>query len=194
MKIFSKLYNKAMHISDSKYAVYILAVVSFIESIFFPLPPDVLLISMVLANKSKAFKYFMITLLFSILGGIAGYFVGMFFIEFVYKYIVSYGYESAYIQVQHWFTKWGFWIVFIAGFTPIPYKIFTIGAGSFQMGLFPFIVASVISRGLRFGLVSFLVGKFEAKFTKIAVKYIDLIGWLMVVLLGLYFYIRNYYV
>ncbi len=188
MKIFSKIYSKAMHISESKFATYILGFVSFIESIFFPLPPDILLISMVLANKRKSFRYFTITLVFSILGGITGYFIGMFFIEFVYKYIVMYGYESAYSQVQNWFSEWGFWIVFIAGFTPIPYKIFTIGAGSFQMQLLPFVVASTISRGLRFGLVSFLVSKFEARFTKIAVKYIDLVGWLIVVLLILYFY------
>jgi membrane protein YqaA with SNARE-associated domain len=190
MKIFSNIYNKAMRVSRHKYASVILGGVSFIEAIFFPLPPDVLLVSMVLADKSKYFRYFLITLIFSILGGIFGYFLGMFFIDLIYQYIVMYGYEASYMQVHTWFEVWGFWIVFIAGFTPIPYKLFTIGAGSFHMDLLPFVVASVISRGLRFGLISFFTSVFESKFTKVAVKYIDLIGWISVLVLMIYFYFK----
>ena len=115
----------------------------------------------------------------------------MFFIDVVYGYIVSFGYEPSYILVQHWFEEWGFWAVFVAGFTPIPYKIFTISAGAFHMNLVSFIVASFISRGLRFGLVCFCVYKFESQFTKIASRYIDLIGWISVLILVILYFIYS---
>lgn len=190
MKIFSNIYNKVMHVSRSKYASFILGVVSFFEAIFLPLPPDILLVSMVMSDKTRYIKYFSITLLFSILGGISGYFIGMFCIDLAYKYIVLYGYADSYMQVQTWFSYWGFWIIFVAGFTPIPYKLFTLGAGSFHMSLLPFIVASIISRGLRYGLISCITKIFESRITSSIVKYIDLVGWMTVLIFAVYYYFR----
>ncbi len=191
MRLFSNIFDKVMKLSKAKHAPSILGAFSFLESIIIPIAVDVLLISMVLADKSKALKYFTITIAFSLFGGVFGSCLGMFFIDVVYGYIVSFGYEPSYILVQHWFEEWGFWAVFVAGFTPIPYKIFTISAGAFHMNLVSFIVASFISRGLRFGLVCFCVYKFESQFTKIASRYIDLIGWISVLILVILYFIYS---
>ena len=193
MKIFSYLYDRVLGISKSKKAPFFLGCLSFFEAIFIPLPPDILLVAMTLADKAKVVKYVSIVLICSVLGGVTGYYLGMFSIDLLYTYIVSFGYESSYLTVQNWFVQWGFWVVFLAGFTPIPYKIFTVGAGAINMALFPFIVASVISRGLRFAMVGFSVYKLEEKFTKVAAKYMDLIGWSVLLLSIILYYLYVYF-
>ena len=177
MRIFSYIYHHVMSISRHRNASATLALVTFIEAILLPFPPDILLMSMTLADKSKWIRFSNIATIFSVIGGIIGYMLGAFFIDAVYGYVVQFGYQESYQLVQLWFIKWGFWVVFLAGFTPIPYKIFTIASGAFHLNFIVFVVASIISRGARFFLVSYLIYRFEDKFKKFAIKYLDIIGW-----------------
>lgn len=188
MKLFSFAYNKIIALSKTEQAPYFLGGISFIEAIFLPFPPDIMLATMVLANKKKWLRYCVITLLSSVAGGVLGYFLGLYFIDIIHPYIVTLGYENSYLQVQHWFEAWGFLIVFVAGFTPIPYKLFTIGAGAFAMNLALFVIASMISRGARYALISYIAYRFEEKLTNLLVRYLDYFGWISIILLAGYFY------
>ena len=149
MRLFSGIYTKVMSWSRHQYATYWLAVVSFTESSFFVIPPDVMLAPMTLAKPEKAWFYASLTTLASVLGGLLGYVIGVFAIEMVEPWLHDLDYFDSYQLAQAWFSKWGFWAIFLAGFTPIPYKIFTIAAGAAAMALVPFIFGSLIGRGLR---------------------------------------------
>lgn len=154
-----------------------LAGLSFAESSFFPVPPDVMLAPMVLANRRYARHYAALTTIFSVLGGLAGYAIGVFAFEFVQPWLKTLGYWDEYLQVRDWFAHWGFWAVFLAGFTPIPYKIFTIAAGVIAMALVPFVLASLIGRGARFFLVAGLIVWGGERIQRLLASYIDIIGW-----------------
>lgn len=180
MKVFSRLYNYINRISRTKYSTYVLVVVSVTEAIFLPVPPDLFLIAKTLANKYHWQRYALITTIFSIIGGIIGYFLGLFFIGLLEPVLIQFDYYDYFITVKQWFVVYGFWVIFVAGFTPIPYKIFTIFAGSVVMNLLIFVLASVVSRGLRFYLVAFLAYKFEGEFSNKLLKYVDLFGWIIV--------------
>ncbi len=189
MKLFSKLYDKVMIWSRHPHAERYLAGLSFAESSFFPIPPDVMLAPMSLAKTDQAFRFALITTVASVFGGMFGYAIGMFFLDLIQPLIGDGGrWEHHYIITQEWFSEWGIWAIFIAGFSPIPYKVFTITAGTIGMLFIPFILASAVGRGARFFLVAFLMrwgGKeMELKFK----QYIDFIGW-FVVFLGVIAYI-----
>ena len=189
MKLFSKLYDKVMIWSRHPHAERYLAGLSFAESSFFPIPPDVMLAPMSLAKTDQAFRFALITTVASVIGGMFGYAIGMFFLDLIQPLISNGGrWEHHYIITQEWFSEWGIWAIFIAGFSPIPYKVFTITAGTIGMLFIPFILASAVGRGARFFLVAFLMrwgGKeMELKFK----QYIDFIGW-FVVFLGVIAYI-----
>ncbi len=158
-----------------------LAGLSFAESSFFPIPPDVMLAPMALAKTDKAFRFALITTLFSVAGGILGYTIGMWFFDLIQPLIGSGGrWEQQYMVTQKWFSEWGFWAIFIAGFSPIPYKIFTITAGAIGMLFIPFVIASAIGRGARFFIVASLM-KWGGKEMELKLKqYIDFIGWFVV--------------
>lgn len=178
MALFRHLYNKIMFFSRHPHAPYYLAGVSFVESSFFPIPPDVMLIPMLLAHPLQARKYTIITIVASILGGIAGYLLGFFAFEWVGLAIIkAFGYEAHYEKVMAWFELYGFWAVLLAGFTPIPYKLFTIASGALQMAMGPFILASALGRSLRFFMVSTLVCTLGRKYEPVVLKYIEKIGW-----------------
>ncbi len=183
MKIFSYLYNKSISWSGHRHAPYYLASVSLMESSFFPIPPDVMLISMGLAIPKRSWHYAMIATLFSVLGGMLGYLIGLYCMEFIRPYIIHSSYASSYYKIQHWFEEGGVWMVILAGFTPVPYKLFTITAGAMQMAFFPFVLGSIIGRGLRFfmvcGILFFAGNKIEEKLR----HYIDIIGWSMLVII-----------
>lgn len=178
--IFSKLYTRVITWSGHRHAQYYLAGLSFAESSFFPIPPDVLLAPMVVANRDKAMRLALLTTVASVLGGILGYLIGHFGFYLIEPYIVQFGYQPAFDLAVEWFKKWGFWAVFIAGFSPIPYKVFTIAAGVFSLALIPFIIASAIGRGARFFLVAQLMATFGARFETVFKRYIEWIGWLVV--------------
>ncbi len=183
MRIFGRLYDKVLTWSKHPHAPRYLAALSFAESSFFPIPPDVLLAPMALAQRNKAFRYALITTLASVAGGLFGYAIGYFAIEAVSGWMQQLGYWPGYLRVQEWFEKWGFWAVFAAGFSPVPYKLFTISAGALAMPIPGFAIASVVGRGARFFLVAGLVYWGGARVEPALRKYIDVFGWLLVVIL-----------
>jgi membrane protein YqaA with SNARE-associated domain len=182
MRIFSKLYERAMAWAAHRHAPWYLGGLSFAESSFFPIPPDVMLAPMSLARTERAWWYAGLTTVTSVLGGLFGYLIGAVAIEAVLPLIVDAGYGPRYEQVIDWFAVWGFWVVFIAGFSPIPYKLFTIAAGASAMALAPFAIASLVGRGARFFLVAGLMRWGGAPMEKLLRTYIDGLGWLVIFL------------
>lgn len=182
MRLFSALYSRTMLLSRHQYAQRYLAALSFAESSFFPIPPDVMLAPMSLANPSRAVWFAALTTIASVLGGLFGYLIGMFALEMIEPLMQSAGYYPKYMQAQAWFDKWGFWAVFLAGFSPIPYKVFTITAGAISMAVLPFILASLIGRGARFFLVAMLMAWGGERMELELRKYVDWLGWMVVVL------------
>ena len=176
------MYELAMKWSVHRYAPRYLAGMSFAESSFFPVPVDIMLAPMSLAKPEKAWNFAFIATLFSVLGGITGYIVGYFAMDLLEPWIQTFGYWERYQQIILWFQEWGIWVVFIAGFSPVPYKLFTITAGALNMALLPFILISIIARAARFYAVSALMlwggESMELKLR----KYMDVIGWAVVVL------------
>lgn len=189
MNIFSGLYIKVMQWARHKYATYWLALVSFTESSFFLVPPDVMLAPMSLARPDKAWFYAGLTTIMSVLGGLFGYLIGMFALQLVMPWIIQFGYVDAYQTAQQWFDAYGFWAIFLAGFTPVPYKIFTIAAGAVGMLLLPFILGSIVGRGLRFYLVAGLMKWGGLPFEKKLHLWMDWLGWSTVALLVLAYFI-----
>lgn len=192
MKLFQPLYDLALRWARHKHADYYLGGLSFAESMFFPIPPDVMLAPMSLAQPRRAWFFAALTTLASLLGGIAGYTLGFFAFElWVEPFIASTHYAEKLEHTMAWFEQYGVWVVFIAGFSPIPYKIFTISAGALSMAFFPFVIASLLGRGARFFLVAGLMrwggAPMEAKLR----EYVEILGWAVVVLaIAAYFILR----
>jgi membrane protein YqaA with SNARE-associated domain len=181
MRLFSRLLEMVMGWAEHRHASYYLAGLSFAESSFFPIPPDVMLAPMTLAKPERAWRFALVTTIASVLGGIAGYLIGMFAFELVEPLLHRAGYWQRYLDAREWFAVWGVWVVFLAGFSPIPYKIFTITAGVVGMVFLPFVVASFVGRGARFFLVAWLMRMGGSRMEGILKQYIDRIGWLMVI-------------
>lgn len=153
-----RLYNGTMALASGPYAVPALAGVSFAESSFFPIPPDVVLIPMVLAERAKAWWYAFIATLSSVIGALVGYAIGIFLFEAIAQPLIDfYGYGQQFGDFQTWFADQGAWIVLFAGITPFPYKLITIASGAVHLSLPVFIIASIVARGLRFGIVAGLL-------------------------------------
>ncbi len=195
--MFNTLYRKCLDLAAHKSSKYYLAAVSFIESSFFPIPPDVMVIPMVISRKNDFFKIFLITTIFSVLGGILGYFIGAFFFDIGIQVMTFYGYEDKLISLKNnLINSEGFYawlgILFLAGFTPLPYKVFTIASGLIGFNILIFILVSLISRGMRFFLVAFLSYKFGDLFTqfmnKHGSKWFTIIG-ILIVIIGLIIYL-----
>ncbi len=192
MRIFSYLYNKTLQYSKSKYATYWLGGISFVESFILPYPPpDVLLAPMVLAKPIKAYKYALICAVFSVLGGVAGYFIGASAMGVVEPLLHKLGYMDKIDIIMNWFNEYGILIVFLAGFSPLPYKIFTIGAGIVGIALAPFVLISLISRGARFFLVAYLARRFGDNCDIWLQKYIDKLGWAIVAVVILFVAVKT---
>ena len=176
------LYQKCLDLASHKNSNFFLGLVSFIESSFFPIPPDVMIIPMVIAKKKSYLKIFLIASIFSVLGGIFGYILGSIFLDMAMNVIEFYGYENkinalinSLAQGEGLIAWLG--ILFLAGFTPLPYKVFTIAAGTLNMAFLPFVIGSAIGRGARFYLVAFFVKLFGEKIDYMLKKYMDRIGW-----------------
>lgn len=191
MSIFSKLYDKVLGWSRHPHAPWYLGGLSFAESSFFPVPPDVMLAPMALSQPQKAWRFALLTTAASVLGGMLGYLIGVFAFEFVEPWLHQAGYWPAYLRVNEWFGTWGFWAVFLAGFSPIPYKLFTISAGVIGMAFFPFVLASAIGRGGRFFLVAGLMRWGGEKMEQSLRLYIDRISWALVILLVVLYFVLN---
>ena len=198
--MFVKLYQKSLNLAAHKHSKMFLAIISFVESSFFPIPPDVMIVPMVIAKKNSYLKIFVIATLFSTFGGILGYFIGLYFLEFGMTVINFYGYEDKVIDLKNSLTKGtGLYIwlatLFLAGFTPLPFKVFTITSGMIAFNLFIFIFICLISRGLRFFIVSYLSYKFGDKFNNFmetkAAMWFTIIGIFIVIIFGvIYFAIK----
>ena len=191
--MFNSLYKKCLNLAAHKSSKYYLAFVSFIESSFFPIPPDVMVIPMVISKKKDFIKIFIIATIFSVLGGMFGYLIGVFFFDFGTHILSFYGYEDELSYIKDNLTNsdgYYAWlsILFLAGFTPLPYKVFTIASGLIGFNFLIFVLISIISRGLRFFIVSYLSYKFGDLFTKFmdehGSKWFTIIG-ILIVLFGL---------
>ena len=199
--MFQSLYKKCLNLAAHKSSNLYLGIVSFTESSFFPIPPDVMIIPMVIAKKKEYFKIFLIASLFSVLGGIFGYLLGYLFYDLAIHVIGFYGYENKVENLKTSLSQGsGFFawlsILFLAGFTPLPYKAFTIASGVVGFSLPVFIVVSLISRSLRFFIVAYLSYKFGDLFTefmeKHGSKWFTIIGILIVIVLGIIFLIFKF--
>ena len=195
--MFKSLYKKCLDLAAHKSSKYYLAVVSFIESSFFPIPPDVMVIPMVISKKNDFIKIFLITTIFSVLGGMLGYLIGAFFFEFGAHIMSFYGYEDKLSKIkENLVNSDGFYawlgVLFLAGFTPLPYKVFTIASGLIGFNFLIFVLISLISRGLRFFIVSYLSYKFGDLFNeymdKHGSKWFTIIG-MIIVIIGLIIYL-----
>ena len=177
------MFEKAMRWSRHRHATYYLSGLSFAESCVLPFPPpDVMLAPMSLALPSKAWRFAFITTITSVLGGLLGYAIGIYFFNLIEPLLHDYGYWERYENAVAIFKEWGPWAVFIAGFSPIPYKVFTISAGALSMALLPFVLASLVGRGLRFFLVAGLMYWGGEQMEHRLKQYVDRIGWAVVVI------------
>jgi membrane protein YqaA with SNARE-associated domain len=190
MNFFSAIYDWTLKWAEHKFAPSILALLTFAESVFFPIPPDVLLAPMVLAKPEKAWRFASLTTVSSILGGTVGYLLGYWMFEpWIQPLITDFGYQERFDIAMGWFGEWGVWVVFIAGFSPIPYKLFTLSAGFLQMAFLPFLLASAIGRGLRFFLVAGLIKWGGSDMEKNLRKWVDVLGWGLVILIIIAYFI-----
>ena len=185
--MFLRLYDQVIAWSAHRRAPAYLSVLSFTESSFFPVPPDVMMIPMCLAKVKKAWRYAALCTLSSVAGGMAGYLIGKFAFGWIETWLMSSHYADTILAAVSAFETWGFWYILVAGFTPIPYKVFTISAGVVGMPLLAFIGGSMVGRGGRFFLVAALIRLGGESFATRMRKYIDLIGWIVIVLALLVF-------
>ena len=193
MKSLRKLYDWMLHWADTPYGAVALFVLSFTESSFFPIPPDALLIALVLGARAKAFKFALNCTLASVLGAMLGYAIGYYvwwgtgdtfspIAQFFFNVIPGFN-EKVFYDIKTLYDQYDFWIVFTAGFTPIPYKLFTVSSGAFQINFIMFIIASVVSRAARFFLVAFLLWKFGEPIRNFIDRYFDRLAILFTILL-----------
>tara|TARA_A100001011_G_C13961127_1_gene695329 strand:+ start:113 stop:718 length:606 start_codon:yes stop_codon:yes gene_type:complete len=200
--MFTQLFNKCLKLAAHKNSNYFLGIISFIESSFFPIPPDVMIAPMAIAKKKDFFKIFLIATIFSVLGGILGYILGAFFFDFAMNIVEFYKYEREMIDIKNALSKGdGFYtwlaILFLAGFTPLPYKVFTIASGLIGFNLLVFILISFISRGLRFFLVSYLSSKFGESFTNYmnqhGQRWFTILGIIIVLIAAIFYISMKFY-
>ncbi len=193
VKSIRKLYDWVLGWAESPNSRWALFLLAFAESVFFPVPPDVLLIAMVLGMTQKAFMFATITTLGSVSGAVVGYFIGRFawetpsgeftaFAMLFFNYIPGFTVEL-FNEIKQMFIEWDFWVIFTAGFTPIPYKVFTISGGVFQINFAMFMIASIVSRSARFFLVAWLIWKFGPGIKSFIDKYFNLLALAFTVLL-----------
>jgi membrane protein YqaA with SNARE-associated domain len=195
--MFNELYQKSLALAAHKSSKVFLAIVSFVESSFFPIPPDVMIVPMVIAKKNDYLKIFIIATLFSTLGGVLGYFIGSYFLDFGMCVVSFYGYENKVLNLKESLSSGtGFYIwlatLFLAGFTPLPFKVFTITSGMIGFNLFIFLIICLFSRGLRFFIVSYLSFKLGDVFNNFmktkAAMWFTILGILIVVIFGVVYF------
>ena len=172
--------------SRAKYSVTTLSIVSFLESFIFPIPPDLLLVPICISNQKKAFYFSFLATIFSVLGGIVGYLIGAFFSD-VFLNSLSWIFDEKSLEVIfEWILQWGILIVLVSGFSPIPYKIFTVASGITGLAFIPFLIASFVGRGTRFFLVGFIISRGGSNLEQRLRKYAEILGWTGVLLLLVY--------
>lgn len=180
MRLFGPLYDRVLVLAAHRHAERWLVGLSFAESSFFPIPPDVMLAPMTLARPARGWWLALITTLASVVGGLAGYLIGWFALDLIEPVIVRLGYDEAYATASAWFDQYGFWAVLVAGFSPVPYKVFTIAAGALHMFLPGFALASLLGRGGRFFLVAGILVIGGPRMEQVLRRHIDTLGWVTV--------------
>jgi membrane protein YqaA with SNARE-associated domain len=202
MKLFEKIYDKCIELARHRYAVWFLTGNSFIESIFWPIPVDIMLAPMCLAKPEKAYRYAFYATVSSVVGAVAGYYVGYYLYElYLAGLFDTFGWTDTFSKVQEYLTRFGIFFIVIGSFTPVPYKVVAICCGlaaanhnlnipSWQLQIWMFILVSMLGRGARFYLIAMLLKLGGSRLAQKIRKYIDLIGWLTVaaVLIGIVWY------
>lgn len=185
-RLMRRLYDWVLHWAETPYGAPVLFLLAFVESSVFPIPPDVLLIALCIALPTRAWRFALLASAGSVLGGALGYGIGLGFwsllSDFFFTYIPGFT-PAVFTRVQQLFSEYDLWVVFTAGFTPIPYKVITIGAGVFEINFLVFIFASLVSRSLRFFLVAWLLFKYGAGVRAFIDRYFNLLSLLFVLLL-----------
>ena len=177
MRVFGPLYDRVLDWSRHRHAERYLAALSFAESSFFPIPVDVMLAPMALADRERAWRFATVATIFSVLGGVAGYAIGYGAFEVIEPWLAGTKYWSDYEASREWLDKFGFWVIFIAGFSPLPYKVFTIAAGVAVINFPVFVIGSLVGRAGRFFLVAGLIKLGGEKLETSLRRYVEVIGW-----------------
>ena len=179
-----RLYDWVIRLAGHPRAIPAMGVVSFAESSFFPIPPDVMLVPMILANRQKAFTIALVCTVCSVLGGLLGYAIGFYFFETIGAWVVkTYGLQAGLETFRDEFTRYGTWVILIKGLTPIPYKLVTIASGAAHFDLFTFVWASIVTRGVRFFAVAALLWRFGEPIRSFIEKRLTLLTWLFLIAL-----------
>ena len=195
--MFNKLYQKSLELASHKSSKFFLGIVSFAESSFFPIPPDIMIVPMVIAKKADYLKIFLIATIFSVLGGLLGYLVGLSFLDFAMIIVEFYGYEEKVLNLKSNLSSGSglyVWMatLFLAGFTPLPFKVFTITSGIISFNLFVFFFICLLARGLRFFAVAYLSFKFGDTFYKFiekdSAKWFTIIGLIITLIITIIFF------
>lgn len=192
MRLFAPLYDRTLRWARHPRAPWALSILSFVESVVFPIPTDVMLAPMVLAEPPKWLRYAALATVFSVLGGVFGYLLGAWAFDWASSWLLAGNGTQAFAEAQRLFQEWGVWFVFIAAFTPIPYKVFTISAGFMALALVPFIAASAAGRAARFFLVAGLVRWAGARYEPLLRRHIESAGWAIVAVLVAIFVLREW--
>ena len=184
VSMLRRLYDWVIRLASSPQAIPAMGVVAFAESSFFPITPDIMLIPMVLANRTKAFRIALVCTVCSVLGGLLGYAIGYYFFETIGAWLVkTYGLQTGLESFRHGFAEYGTWIILIKGLTPIPYKLVTIASGAAHFDLFTFVWASIVTRGARFFIVSALLWKYGEPIRAFIEQRLTLVTWLFLIAL-----------
>ena len=194
MRFIRKIYDWVIDLSKKPNGSRSLALISFSEASFFPIPPDVLLIPLCLGNRKNSIKFALVCSIFSILGAVLGYYIGKILwwdipgiqysdlANFFFEYVPGIN-DNGFTRIKNLYDNWDFWIVFTAGFTPIPFKLITISAGTFNINFFMFVLASIISRSARFFIVAFLIRVFGESIRNFIENYFNLLAVIFTILL-----------
>ena len=181
MRLFGPLWRWTMEAAHHRHAPLALAAVSAAESSFFPVPPDVMLVPMSIAKPRQAMRLAMLTTVASVIGGILGYGIGFWAFEAARAWLESMGYGADIVRIMRWYDQYGIWLVLLAGFSPIPYKLFTILSGAMALPFLPFVIASLVGRGGRFFLVAALAGRYGPPMAPRIAAIAEYLGWGVVV-------------
>jgi len=193
--MIENIYNKILDISKKKYALSFLLFIAFIESFIFPIPPDIFLIFLILAQRNKAFYFAFYCTLFSVLGGMLGFAIGVFFFDTIGSNILNYyNLDDKFLNFKNYYNEFGIWVVAAGGFTPIPYKVITIFSGFIKMNFIEFTIASFISRAARYFLLATLLYFYGKKIEKFLIKKFGIFSFIIFcILILIYFFIKKFY-
>ncbi len=183
--MFRKLYDWTLRLAHHRHAIRAMAAISFAESSVFPIPPDVVLVPLILAQRDKAYRIAAVCTIASVLGGVLGYAIGRFLYDSVGLWLINlYGAHDAALEFRRWYDEWGAAVILIKGLTPIPFKVVTIASGMFQYNFALFVLLATVTRGARFFLIAWLLKRYGAGMKTFIEKRLNLIGWLTLIALG----------